>query len=223
MKHAAHPVRAWEWDPKAPEPIWYGNPYAIRFREWIAPGASVTIHPHWGTQTGFDAFHPCSFFVQPDGAEHFLIVRLTFEGWPQWLGLDHGPCPATLFSTGDLRGAALYETCAFGGSIDLRVRNEWTKPLRFVATLSGPMRVAQSVVDEVARADWSALTKQQRRAILHHGEQLDGGLPRKEENKKTMDESLIALGLIAPFHRGGCLPTARGLALADYLYRGARK
>jgi hypothetical protein len=40
------------------------------------------------------------------------------------------------------------------------------------------------------------------------------------DRRKAIDESLIALGLIAPFVRGGCLPTARGLALACHLAYG---
>jgi hypothetical protein len=214
-------VRNVVWDPKAPRPIWYTNPYAIVFREEIAPSASVTLHPSWGAEGGFDAYHPCRLIIGETAAENFQVERLTFDGRPQTLGVHgHGPCPATVFIPGNIPySAANYETCAFGCAIDLQVRNESAKSQLFVAAITGPRRVAQSVFDEVARADWSTLTRQQRRAILYYGSYFGGGFPRKDEDKKAMEESLLALGLVHPYERGGCLPTARGLALADHLYR----
>jgi len=210
-------------DPKAPRPIWYTNPYVLSFREEIAPDASVTLHPNWGTHDGFDAYRPHSFRVYGDTAPSFQIERLTFEGRPQRLFLHgHGPCPATAFSADDAHfGAMDFETCAFKGDIDMRVRNESAEALIFAAALFGSTRVSQSVIDDVARADWSSLTTPQCRAILRYSHLPGGGFPRKEANKEAMDQALIAMGLVAPFEMGGCLPTARGLAVADHLYRSS--
>jgi hypothetical protein len=210
-------------DPKASRPIWYTGPYTIYFREEIAPGASATVLPKWKASDGFDAYHPCSFIIPTDTAPSFQIERLTFDGRPQVLGnYGYGPSPAAIFVPGNIPySAANYETCVFGCAIDLQVKNESAEPQIFAAFLMGPRRVAQNVSEDVARADWSVLTKQQRRAILYYGQQLGGGLPRKEENKKAMAEALIALDLVHPFERGGCLPTARGIALAAYLCRRA--
>jgi len=216
----AHPAAAL-WPLKHSEPVWYTNPWAIPFRAEIATGVTTTLHPTWGPFKGFDHYHPCGFHIGAETAASFHLEQLVIEGHPQWLGLNGGrSCPAVDYSHGAIPyGSTCFEACPFGGRIDLRVHNGSTKSALFVASLSGPVRVAQSVVDDVARADWSALTGPQRRAVLRYGHHYGGGFPRKEENRKALDEALIAFGLVAVFDRLDCLPTARGLALAAQLAR----
>lgn len=200
------------------EELWYTNQYVLSFREEVGPGAAATLHPTWGEYGGFDLYRPCRFRVFTERSADFQIERLTIDGHPQTLDLyGHGPCSASEYSSDSGRYDEWFDACPFGGRIDLCVRNESTEMLLFIAILAGPVRVAQSIVAEVASTDWSALTVPQRRAILYYGEGLGGGMPRKPENKKAMDDTLIALGLVAPFARGGCLPTARCLALASHL------